>query len=211
MSVVRDFFGSAAIDSEAHGVDVGTGTNLYPALAMLPFCARLDLVEFSAANVGWLRRQMAGYDEHWDDFWRVYSECEAYARIVAPRTEFHRKVEVRRGSVFRLPSRTWDVGTMFFVACSLSTDKAEFRRAIDCFAHSLRPDAPFATAFMADSKGYFVADRWFPAVSIHVDDVAESLAPVAYDVDIRLIDIGDPLRDGYSGMIVATGRVDGQR
>jgi hypothetical protein len=211
MSIVRDFFGSATIGPAAHAVDVGAGTNLYPALAMLPFCTKLDLVEFSVANLGWLRRQISGYDDHWDDFWRIYAEHRAYAQLTAPRAEWARKVAVARGSVFRLPTQAWDLGTMFFVACSLSTDKAEFHRAVHCFVGSLRPSAPFATAFMADSRGYFVADRWFPAVAIGVDDVAECLASVAYDVDIRLIDIGDPLRDGYSGMIVATGLAVDQR
>lgn len=211
MTIVRDFFGSAAIGPTAQGVDVGAGTNLYPALAMLPFCARLRLVEYAATNIDWLNRQITRYDDHWDQFWDVYAEHAAYARITSPRLEFARKVNVSLGSVFRLPSRTWDLGTMFFVACSLSTDKTEFRRAIHRFVDSLRPSAPFATAFMADSKGYDVGDRWFPAVSIQVDDVADCLASVAYDVDIRLIDIGDPLRDGYSGMIVATGLVADQR
>ena len=59
MTVVRDFFASTASVGPARALDVGSGTNLYPALAMLPFCERLDLVEFSASNVAWLKREIS--------------------------------------------------------------------------------------------------------------------------------------------------------
>jgi hypothetical protein len=65
---------------------------------------------------------------------------------------------------------------------------------------------------MEGSIGYPVADARFPAVGISTKEVAESLAPVAYDdVVIERITSGDdPLRDGYSGgMILAVGRAAG--
>src|SRR5215813_2214758 len=61
MKIVRDWFVTAAIGPEAVGVDVGTGTNLYPALAMLPFCSRLELRELSPPNVAWLKKQIASF------------------------------------------------------------------------------------------------------------------------------------------------------
>jgi len=39
-------------------VDVGSGTNLYPALLMLPWAEQILLTDFSASNVDWLRRQL---------------------------------------------------------------------------------------------------------------------------------------------------------
>lgn len=38
VELVRDFFATVALPAGARGLDVGTGTNLYPALALLPLC-----------------------------------------------------------------------------------------------------------------------------------------------------------------------------
>ncbi|GAB2923387.1 SCO2525 family SAM-dependent methyltransferase [Micromonospora polyrhachis] len=206
MKIVRDFFANADIDSRGRAVDVGAGTNLYPSLAMLPFCSHLDLWEYSASNVAWLRRQVAGFGENWDAFWDIYREQPAYAALSDPRVALAERTEVHQASVFDLPDRRWDLGTMFFVACSLSTDLTEFRRAVHAFVGALKPGAPFATAFMAKSQGYFVGDDWFPAVAIDATEVESCLATVATGVTVTSIEVGAPLRDGYSGMIVATGR-----
>jgi hypothetical protein len=206
VATVRDFFAAAGVPAGARGVDVGSGANLYPALGMLPFCAHLDLWEYSASNVAWLQRQVAGFDDNWLDFWRIYREHPAYQGLADPRQALTARTEVHRASVFDLPARRWDLGTMFFVACSLSTDLAEFRRAVHAFVRALRPGAPFATAFMVESQGYQVGERWFPAVAIDADEVRHCLDEVATGNEVTRIDVGDPLRDGYSGMIVATGR-----
>jgi hypothetical protein len=210
MEMIRDFFADARL-TNARGVDVGAGSNLYPSLAMLPFCERLDLREFSTPNVAWLKTQVKHFDEKWDDFWAVYQKNLAYAGVVDPRATMAAIASVRRSNLFRLPPRTWDIGTMFFVACSLSTDIQEFHQATRCFVRSLKPGAPFAAAFMEGSKGYAVGEAVFPAVRIRIDEVRDSLAPVAYDdVVITRITTGDPLRDGYSGgMILAMGRASG--
>jgi hypothetical protein len=209
VGIVRDFFAGAGAVPQARAVDVGSGANLYPALAMLPFCAELDLWEYSAANVAWLRRQVAGFERNWLDFWDIYRQAPAYRELTDPRTALAVRARVHQASVFDLPARRWDLGTMFFVACSLSSDLAEFRRAVHMFVGALRPGAPFAAAFMANSQGYQVADRWFPAVAIDATEVHASLAGVATGVTVTPIDVGDPLRDGYAGMIVATGQAAG--
>lgn len=207
MAYVRDFFASRQIPSAAFAIDVGTGTNLYPGLAMLPFCTRLDLCDWSLANVRWLRRQVHRFDDNWDDFWKVYAEREPYAQVEEPRQDFARRVRVLRRSVFDLPKRRWDLGTMFFVACSLSSDPGEFQAAIAGFLGALRVRAPFAAAFMAHSEGYRIGDREFPAVDVDAEMVARSLDSIAYDVSVHPIEIGTPLRTGYGGMIVAVGHV----
>lgn len=207
ITIIRDFFAGAGLAPSAEAVDVGTGTNLYPAMALLPFCARLTLIEFAEPNVKWLCRQKPYFDPAWDEFWQVYAENEAYARVAYPRLELAGKTDIRKGSVFNLPARRWDCGTMFFVACSLSRDIDEFHQAVRCFTGALRPDAPFAAAFMEGSQGYPVADLEFPAVDIGTDQVKQALAPVAYDVGIVRIPVVNKHRDGYKGMIVATGRV----
>jgi hypothetical protein len=207
LTIIRDFFAAAKIAPNAAGLDVGSGTNLYPALAMLPFCAHLELREFSSSNVRWLEQQVAEYDRNWDEFWDVLAENKAYAAVADPRAALRGKAVVRQRDIFKLPPRRWDVGTMFFVACSLSTHVSEFRSAVGRFVGALRPKSPFAAAFMAKSEGYFVGDLWFPAVAIDADEVRQCLWSFGAQLhQVEPIDIGDPLRDGYGGMIVVTGR-----
>jgi NNMT/PNMT/TEMT family len=207
---IRDFFASAGV-SHGSGVDVGAGSNLYPALAMMPFCDQVELREYSATNVDWLRRNVRDYGRSWDPFWEVYRDNPAYAAVEDPRVRLRTVAEVRQGSVFDLPQHRWDMGTMFFVACSLSADMAEFQRAIDCFLGALRPGAPFAVAFMEKSKGYPVDGVWYPAVEIDVSTVEKALKSGAYDgVQTDRITTNNPLRDGYDGaMIISVGRACG--
>jgi hypothetical protein len=53
VEITRDFFAGHRLPDGACGVDVGSGPNLYPAMAMLPFCAGVDLWDASAANIDW--------------------------------------------------------------------------------------------------------------------------------------------------------------
>lgn len=205
--LIRDFFGRAGV-TNGRGVDVGPGANLYPSLAMLPFCASLDLREFSGSNVRWLEQQKLKYDRNWDRFWAIYRQHPAYDATPDPRARFREIATVTRDSVFTLPKATWDLGTMFFVACSLSTEMAEFGDAVHCFVRSLVPGAPFAAGFMARSTGYRVGDVWFPAVAVGPEDVEQALAWVARDVTVTEITTQNPLREDV-GMIVATGRANG--
>jgi hypothetical protein len=202
---IRNFFAGANLPVNAQGVDVGSGANLYPTFAMLPFCRHVDLIEFSATNVLWLKKQVGGFDRAWDPFWSAFSGHPAYRTVTDPRTALAERASVTEKSVFDLPRSAWDIGTMFFVACSISTVLEEFREALHRFIGSLKPDAPFAAAFMDHSEGYVVNGNWFPAVQIGVDDVKSALAPVAYNVKIERIS-SSTLRDGYKGMILAWGR-----
>ncbi|SCF06254.1 NNMT/PNMT/TEMT family protein [Micromonospora viridifaciens] len=202
---IRDFFAGAKL-SDARCVDVGSGANLYPVLSLLPFVRTVDLCEWSASNVSWLRTQIDSYDEVWDPYWQVCVEHPAYATLADPRRHLAQVGRVRRVSVFDLPRHAWDAGTMFFVACSISADRAECEHAIGRFLGALRPGSPFAAAFMLGSHGYSVGQRRFPAVRLQRAEVAASLAAGAYDLDLHEVWPRPPLRDGYLSMLLATGR-----
>jgi hypothetical protein len=207
VELVRDFFAGADFDVPLRGIDVGSGTNIYPALAMLPWCDHLDLCEYSTQNVEWLKNEIRSYSSSWDPFWDVLSHEPAYRGVDNPREALLKHAQVWKESVFALPERTWDIGTMFFVAESLSEQAEEFQLAVRKFVSALRPGAPFAAAFMENSTGYDVGRHRFPAVSIGLSDVRECLAGRSADLLLDRINIGsDPLREGYSGMILARGR-----
>lgn len=205
MCLVRDHFSRSGVLG-GRGLDVGAGANLYPSMAMLPFCGAIDLWEFAPTNAAWLRRQVRNYGANWNNFWAIYRQAAPYRGVTSPRVALRKKAVVREGSIFDLPKAHWDIGTMFFVACSLSNEFHEFDRAVKCFLAALRPGAPFAAAFMLGSDGYRVGDVTYPAVSVGRDDVSRSMAFVAYDVDTQTIETKSPLRPGYEGMLLVTGR-----
>lgn len=200
MGIARDFFTRAGV-SGGRALDVGTGTNLYPAFSMMPFSRSLTLRELSPANLTWLEAQRPRFDDDWDAFWKVFLDSPAYRRT-DPRAKLA-AAKIQRGSVFTLPRERWDLGTMFFVACSISTETDAFLRAVDGFVGALRPDAPFVAAFMKNSRGYRVGDREFPAVPVEETHVHDCLAPLA--TGLRVIPVASDLPHA-DGMIVATGR-----
>jgi hypothetical protein len=203
---VRDFFGAGPV-TDGRGLDIGAGANLYPSLAMLPFCRSIDLREYSRRNVDWLERRIAsGYDVTWDGFWDELARHPAYRGITDPRREYSARATVSQGSVFDLERHRWDIGTMFFVACLITSDITEFDSALDHFIHALKPGAPFAAAFMLGSTGYDVDGVTFPSVPLTKDDVRRGFERTACDVDVTEIETKQLIRPGYGGMALAIGR-----
>lgn len=199
------------------GIDVGSGTNLYPALLMLPWTEQILLTDYAVSNVHWLRSQLAddGDGWTWQPFWDELQEAERYNEIDNPRKHLQVACQdepgfagVEEGSVFGLPEARWDLGTMFFVAESITQDAGEFDAALACFVRALKPGAPFAAAFMAGSCGYRVAGTKFPALPIDTDDVRRRFSELGVgDLSVELLLTEHRVRDGYEGMIVATGVV----
>lgn len=207
LGIVRDWFRTAVpAGSRLRGIDVGTGSNLYPALAMLPYCTDVTLYEHSAANVRWLKRELVDVSESWAPF-----ALAAGSEWRTARYGLERLCHPRRGSIFELPQRRFEIGTSFFVAESMTADPAEFEQALGCFLGALKPGAPFAAAFMEDSHGYRVGDTWFPAVPVVGREILELLDRLgADDITVHRVDIDPtPIRAGYSGYLVATGRAGG--
>jgi hypothetical protein len=178
-------------------------------LAMLPLCHKITLCERSATNVSWLRSEVKAYGLSWDGFWKALSEGQPafYKKVDDPRTVAKERAWVRKKNIFELPPSKWDIGTMFFVAESITAKFDEFQEATHTFVRSLRSGAPFVAAFMKKSQGYWVGNRHFPAVAVDENDIDRCLRSVASEINIIPISktTANPLRDGYEGMIVATG------
>jgi NNMT/PNMT/TEMT family len=219
---VSIFFGSALAGGPPvqRAIDVGAGTNLYPALLMLPWTRQILLADFSKSNVSWLHDQLADQASRWPwrPFWREMRRAKGYSRVHRPRRRLMEACASEPGhagieqlSVFDLPKARWNLGTMFFVAESITEDPAEFRTAVAAFVGALTPGAPFAAAFMAGSDGYPVDGTRFPALPIKRDDVRGHLIELGVrEPSVDLLDTSNRVRDGYSGMIVATGFASNQ-
>ncbi|MFR9799595.1 SCO2525 family SAM-dependent methyltransferase [Streptomyces sp. MS06] len=211
LRTVRDHFAGHfrnPADGPILGIDVGAGANLYPALSMLPWCDEITLFERSPANVGYLRGQIGSYDRHWDQFWDALRANDAYGNVSwDPRERFAGTVRVEQGDLFDLERHQgrWSVGTMFFVAESMTGSRAEFFLGVERFMRALAPGAPFAAAFMEHSRGYHAGDYFFPACDVGESDVYESLAPYARDFKAHRLTASAGVREGYSAMILAYG------
>ena len=211
LHIVRDHFadhfrkqGCGPIE----GIDVGAGANLYPALSMLPWCDEITLFEHSNANVMYLESQVDFYGQNWDQFWDVLCGNQDYSSFdIDPRERFRKVVRAEQGNIFdleRLGGR-WSVGTMFFVAESMTSSYQEFTLGVERFMRALAPGAPFVAAFMEHSTGYHTADRFFPACDVGEEEVRESLKPFADEFKVLRLQTEAALRVGYSGMILSYG------
>ncbi|MFI1162827.1 SCO2525 family SAM-dependent methyltransferase [Streptomyces sp. NPDC020801] len=211
LHIVRDHFGGHFRNRDAGraaGIDVGAGANLYPALSMLPWCDEITLLEHSSANVRYLESQVDSYGTNWDQFWNALCEHEAYSFLdLEPRDRFRRVVNVEQGSIFDLSRHEgqWSVGTMFFVAESMTASHQEFRWGVERFMRTLAPGAPFAAAFMEHSKGLHVGEHFFPACDVGESEVRASLEPFVDDFKVQRLVSTACVRDGYPGMILAHG------
>jgi hypothetical protein len=204
--IVADFFHEVAPAARrTRAIDVGSGANLYPAMTMLPFTSEIVLYERAKSNREWLRKQLRQPAESWHQFWHsVRGTRRDYCRVTDPFDALGQTSRVVEGDLFDLEPGQYDIGTMFFVAESITTRTDEFRHAIQLFVHSLVEGAPFAMTFMRKSSGYQVGNRLFPACWVTEYDVRRCLSEIAEVREVRVIDSHD-LRDGYSGMIVAYG------
>jgi hypothetical protein len=193
-------------------VDVGAGTNLYPALLMLPWARRIIFTEYAESrNIRWLSEsltRLAG-EWPWQPFWDLVADLPCYRTVSQPRRRLASIHEIRPLSVFELPPRTWDLGSMFFVADGITAEPEVFKSAVRSFLAALTPGAPFMMAFMEGSVGYEVSGVSYPAVNISAESLDALIddLPVA-DVNILRTDNSvRKLRPGYDGMFLVTGIV----
>jgi hypothetical protein len=193
-------------------VDVGAGTNLYPALMMLPWIEGLVFTEYARANIDWLAENLTDEPGEWawQPFWNLVANLPGYRDVEQPRSQLAASSrEIRLLSVFDLPRQEWDLGSMFFVADGMSSEEAEFEWAVRSFLGALTPGAPFMMAFMEGSAGYDVSGVRFPGVRVTPGSLDELLArlPVTGTGRLRTNNTVRRLRPGYDAMLLVTGYV----
>jgi hypothetical protein len=192
-------------------VDVGAGTNLYPALLMLPWTERIVFTEYAQTNIDWLSENLGDLPGEWawQPFWDLVAGLPGYRNVEQPRRRLATGHDIRRLSIFDLPARTWDLGSMFFVADGITSDEAEFESAVRSFLSALTPRSPFIMAFMEGSAGYDVSGIRFPAVEVTPQSLDTLLAdlPVTGAEVLRTDNSVRRLRPGYDAMLLVTGYV----
>jgi hypothetical protein len=194
-------------------VDVGAGSNLYPALLMLPWAEHMVFTEYASSNIHWLAENLTDTpgEWKWQPFWDLVAGLPSYRSVTDPRRRLAAVHEIRTISIFDLPERSWDLGTMFFVADGMTTDEAEFELAVRSFLRGLTPGSPFVMAFMEGSIGYEVHGVSFPSVKVTPRSLDALLAdlPVTGTSVLRTDNSIRKLRHGYDAMLLVTGFVTG--
>ena len=201
---------ASPIDAELEVVDVGTGPNLIPLFCALPRARKLTAWEYAESNVAWLEAEMRRDEirSQWRHFWAVTQKAYQPDWILPedPMPMLRSKTIVRRGSIFDLPSRTWDAATMFFCAESITERQDEFDAACAAYANCVKPGGALVAAFLVRSGGYVVADRPFPVLQLSAEAIEQSVARHAKAVRAKTIGISErEIRSGYSGFVFITG------
>jgi len=203
------------------GVDMGAGSNLYPAMTMMPLTAEIVLIDPGQANLDWLKseiRLLRSGDrealERWDPYWdRAREAGNPWLNTTLTWAMARTALNTSRADLLSLGmEQAFDLGTMCFVAESMTSSRAEFAAAVCSFLRSLQPGAPYAIACMAESTGYAVGGVDYPAVPITANDLFATLSECQYTghelVYVKAVPVpkGVPLREGHHGMLLALGR-----
>ena len=192
-------------------MDIGAGTNLYPALLMLPWAERIVFTEHCSPSIDWLIENLADTpgEWRWQPFWDLVAGLPCYQAITDPCGTLAARHEVRTLSIFDLPPRTGDLGSMFFVADGMTADEAEFEAAVRAFLNALLPGSPFLMASMEGSACYDVRGQRFPSVKITPRSLDALLVqlPVTGASVLRTDNSVRRLRPGYDAMLLVTGLV----
>jgi hypothetical protein len=190
-------------------IDVGAGTNLYPALLMLPWAAEIRLVDVAEPNLTWLSDNICRPPSPWpwQPFWDEISGRPGYRDVIQPQPTLAARTSIAQCSIFDLEPGTWDLGSMFFVADGMTRDQSEFALAVGSFVRSLRPGAAFVAAFMKESRGYEVGAQEYPAVKVDEDSLRDlfNALPTRWFNVVPTDRTSDVIRHGYKGMLVVTG------
>lgn len=186
-------------------LDVGTGPNLYPIILLLPYALFIDCLEFSKRNVTFLNDSIHTPQAHWYSFLRsMKAKCANYSFNL--KEELTNKVRIHKGSIIDNKKGGYDVVSMFFCAESITNNSAEFVRVCNKFVQAARSGGALVAAFMERSSGYRIGKIDFPAYPVDAILLKLVFGPLCNKLKIHHIKKAkDPLRDGYTGMLLLTG------
>ncbi|MFI8962790.1 class I SAM-dependent methyltransferase [Streptomyces sp. NPDC053493] len=151
------FYRQFAPGGLARTLELGAGPNLYPLMLAAGASRRVDALEPSAANLAYLRGQLAsGPEESWRPFY-------ALARTLDPTLpdtleEALSRVRVVPGDASDLADGHYDAASMNFVAESVTEDFGEFTALCAAFVRAVRPGGRLVAAFMERMPSYRIGE-----------------------------------------------------
>ncbi|MEV5343863.1 class I SAM-dependent methyltransferase [Streptomyces sp. NPDC052676] len=189
----------------ARSVELGAGPNLYPLILASAVSRRIDAVEAGAGNVAYLRHQILDHpDASWLPFHALCRRLNpavpaTLAAALAP-------VEVVHADVRALPSGTYELASMHFVAEGATEDPAEFAEFCRVFVRCVVPGGHLVAAFMENMPTYRIGpeSRW-PGCPVNTELVREVFEPLTERLEVTRIDADPTLPDyGDTGMVLLT-------
>ncbi|MFD4371296.1 class I SAM-dependent methyltransferase [Streptomyces sp. NPDC058486] len=189
--------------SVARSLEFGAGPNLYPLMPAATACRSIDALEPGAAGHAYLSGQLRnGPDPSWQPF---YALCRRLDPAL-PRTlsAALRGVTAVRGDVHAVERHGYGLGSMSFVAESVTEDAGEFARVCRDFLGCVRPGGHLLAAFMENMPSYRIGTGpLWPACPVDAGAVREVFAPYTRDLDVRRVDKDPTLPDyGDTGILL---------
>ncbi|MEV7081142.1 class I SAM-dependent methyltransferase [Streptomyces sp. NPDC093516] len=190
----------------ARAVEFGAGPNLYPLMLASAACRRIDAVEAGASNVAYLQDQICHrIDASWLPFHALCRRLDP--RVPATPAGALAPVDIVHADARALPPGRYELGSMHFVAESVTEDFAEFADFCRAFVRAVAPGGYLVAAFMENMPTYRIgpASRW-PGCPVGPATISEVFTPLTRDLHLTHIDPDPALPDhGDSGMVLLTG------
>lgn len=104
---------------------------MYPVLVALPYADILDIWEYGAKNVAYLKQQCQQLDPEWQQW--IDKLCELHPEIYGEidfQQQLQDKITVIQGSIFNLPQDTYESISMHSVIESLTKSSREFKKGL---------------------------------------------------------------------------------
>lgn len=189
-------------------VDIGTGPNLYPLLAIAPRAGSITACEIGAKNVHWLRDTLSlnALDPTWTPYWTVVRDVHGDALPESPFPMLRDKVEVHPTSIFDLDEDAYDAASMFFCAESITQSQEAFERALYRWAACVRPGGLLVAAFMVGSRGYQTGAAQFPAVKLSETELRSSVSALVDNPTFHSVPRMQNRRSGYESILFVSAR-----
>lgn len=185
-------------------VDVGTGPNLYPIMLLLPYIEKVYCVEYAPKNINYLRDQLHSLDTNWYAFWQLIKNGSPDHQIDLLKN-LKKKLIIKKGDIYDLPKSSYDLASMFFCAESITDSYKQFQVACLSFIQSAKKNGYLVATFMENSKGYEINGVQFPTYPVNTSLVRKIFTPYTQNLTVKHIPVGkQPLRSGYTGMILLT-------
>lgn len=191
-------------------LDLGTGPNLLPVLAALPYVGRVVAREPGRQNRAYLDAQRARLDVTWEPAIAILRAVDPaladfdYQRALATR------LIVREGDHTGIPARAYDAVTMHYVAEGAGDDPRIFTAITRALVAGAKPGALVFACFMEGSQGYTLDGTAYRALDVDSARVRAALVPGVADLTIDRLDASaGPARHGYTGHLIAAGTREG--
>jgi hypothetical protein len=184
-----------SLDGVKRVADVGTGPNFYPAMLLASLIEKggqIDLIEYSRPNRVFMRTLLGqsggiyrnkgkpgkaqSIDTHkpWRQFEDLIAEVGGQSKFQRTFAKARAAARSIPGDIYLLPESAYDFVSSYFVAESITTDKAACTKALTSLLRAIRPGGGFMVALMVGSKGWPAGDAThFPAVDLSFTEIQD--------------------------------------